>query len=74
MTLGTFIKVKFGTQGHLSESLELHMNTVNKWYMNDPKKLFMHVNSIAKWSDTPVEEVVRMIEERCDDVKHLQSK
>ena len=74
MTLGTFIKVKFGTQGHLSESLELHMNSVNKWYMNDPKKLFMHVNSIAKWSDTPVEEVVRMIEERCDDVKHLQSK
>mgnify|MGYP003135687392 CR=1 FL=1 len=74
MTLATFIKVKFGTQERLSKSLQLHAKTVNKWYNNDPKKLFMFAREIAKFSDTPTEEVIQMIEDRCDDVRHLKGK
>jgi len=73
MTLGTYIKVKFGTQDKLDEVLMLKQNTVNRWYNNDPKKLFTHVQQLAKFGDSTAEEVIRMIEERCDDVKHLQS-
>tara|TARA_R100001440_G_scaffold61179_2_gene81036 strand:+ start:9231 stop:9455 length:225 start_codon:yes stop_codon:yes gene_type:complete len=74
MTLATFIKVKFGTQERLSKSLKLHAKTVNKWYNNDPKKLFMFATEIAKFSDTPTEQVIKMIEDRCDDVRYLKSK
>ena len=74
MTLATFIKVKFGTQERLSESLLLHPKTVNKWYNNDPKKLFMYATQMAKYSDTPTQEIVQMIEDRVDDVKHLKGK
>ena len=43
MTLETFIKIKFGTQNKLGEALEVGQNTVNRWYNNDPKKFFTHV-------------------------------
>ena len=73
MTLETFIKIKFGTQNKLGEALEVGQNTVNRWYNQDPKKFFTHVQQLSKWGDVPVAEVVEMIEKRCTDVRHLQA-
>ena len=73
MTLDTFIKLKFGTQNRLGEALQVGKNTVNRWYNQDTKKFFTYVPQLSKWGDVPVEEVVKMIEQRCDDVKHLQA-
>lgn len=72
MTMGTWIKVKFGTHQKLNDALGLGRNTVNRWYNSDPKRFFMYLPQMAKWSDTPSEEVIRMIEQRVDDVRCLK--
>jgi len=72
VTLGTWIKVKFGTHQKLNDALGLGRNTVNRWYNTDPKRFFMYLPQMAKWSDTPSEEVIRMIEQRVEDVRCLK--
>ena len=73
MTMGTWIKVKFGTHNKLNDALGLGRNTVNRWYNSDPKRFFMYLPQLAKWSDTDVEEVMRMIEQRVEDVRCLKA-
>ncbi len=73
MTLQTWIKIKFGTHQRLNESLGLGKNTVNRWYNTDPKRFFMYLPQMAKWSDTDPKELIGMIEQRVDDVKALRS-
>ena len=43
MTLGTWIKVKFGTHTKLNDTLGLGKNTINRWYNSDPKRFFMYL-------------------------------
>tara|TARA_R110000751_G_scaffold255759_1_gene355305 strand:- start:1229 stop:1459 length:231 start_codon:yes stop_codon:yes gene_type:complete len=69
MILGNWIELKFGSQKRLNDSLLLGRDSVNRWYNHDPKKLFMYVPQLARFSDTPVDEVIRMIEDRVKDVK-----
>jgi len=72
MTLGTWIKVKFGTHQRLNDALGVGKNTVNRWYNTDPKRFFMYLPQLAKWSDTDPEDLIKMIEQRCDDVRALR--
>ena len=73
MTMGTWIKIKFGTHKKLDDALGLGRNTVNRWYNSDPKRFFMYLPQLAKWSDTPVNDVMDMIEQRVQDVRCLKS-
>ncbi len=73
MTLGTWIKVKFGTHIKLNESLGLGKNTVNRWYNTDPKRFLMYLPQLVKWSDTQAITIISMIEEREEDVKALRN-
>ena len=61
MILGNWIELKFGSQKRLNDSLLLGRDSVNRW--------FMYVPQLARFSDTPVDEVIRMIEDRVKDVK-----
>ena len=72
MTLGTWIKVKFGTHTKLNDALGLGKNTVNRWYNTDPKRLFMSLPQLSKWSDTEPDDLLDMITERAEDVKALR--
>ena len=72
MTMGTWIKVKFGTHQRLNDALGLGKNTVNRWYNTDPKRFFMHLPEMAKYGDTDPKELIEMIEQRCADVKVLR--
>lgn len=72
MTLGTWIKVNHGTHQKLNDALGLSRHTVNRWYNQDPKRFFMYIPQLAKSSDTDLSELIKMIEERCDDVQALR--
>lgn len=69
MTLGAWIKLKFHSQELLNSALCLTKGRVNSYYNKDPKKLFMYVPQLSKFGDTSTSEIVKMIEQRCDDVK-----
>jgi hypothetical protein len=73
MTLGTWIKVKFGTHIKLNEALGLGKNTVNRWYNTDPKRFLMYLTQLSKWSDTEVVEIINMISQREEDVAALRN-
>ena len=73
MTMGTWIKIKFGTHNKLNDALGLGRNTVNRWYNTDPKRFFMYLPQLSKWSDTDVKEVMDMIEQRVEDVRCLKA-
>ncbi len=73
MTLGAWIKLKFHSQELLNTALLLTKGSINRWYNQDPKKLFMYVPQLSKFGDTPTSEIVKMIEQRCDDVKARES-
>ena len=73
MTMGTWIKDKFGTQQRLNDALGLGKNTVNRWYNEDPKRFFMYLPQMSKWSDTESQELIDMIEQRVEDVRVLRS-
>jgi|TARA_R110001606_G_scaffold361460_1_gene514575 hypothetical protein len=73
MTLGTWIKVKFGTHNKLNETLGLGKNTINRWYNSDPKRFFMYLPQLSKWSDTEPNDLLSMIEERIEDVEALRN-
>lgn len=73
MTLGTWIKVKFQTHNKLNDTLGLGRNTVNRWYNTDPKRFYLHLPELCKWSDTEPKDVMAMIEQRVEDVRHLKS-
>jgi len=72
MTLGTWIKVKFGTHIKLNDALGLGKNTVNRWYNTDPKRFLMYLPELTKWSDTEAVAIITMITERGEDVKALR--
>ena len=71
--MGTWIKVKFGTHQRLNDALGLGKNTVNRWYNQDPKRFFMYLPQMAKWSDTDAKELIDMIEQRVEDVRVLRA-
>mgnify|MGYP003655002878 CR=1 FL=1 len=73
MTMGTWIKVKFGTHQRLNDALGLGKNTVNRWYNQGPKRFFMYLPQMAKWSDTDAKELIDMIEQRVEDVRVLRA-
>lgn len=73
MTMGTWIKDKFGTQQRLNDALGLGKNTVNRWYNEDPKRFFMYLPQMSRWSDTESQELIDMIEQRVEDVRVLRS-
>lgn len=57
----------------MNDALGVGKNTVNRWYNTDPKRFFMYLPQMAKWSDTDPKELIKMIEQRCDDVRALRS-
>lgn len=73
MTMGTWIKDKFGTQQRLNDALGLGKNTVNRWYNEDPKRFFMYLPQMSRWSDTESQELIDMIEQRVEDVRVLRA-
>ncbi len=73
MTLNTWIKLNYGTQGKLNDSLGLAQNTVNKWFNHDPKRFFMYVPKFSKETDLSYDELCKMIEERINDVRLLEN-
>jgi hypothetical protein len=73
MTMGTWIKVNFGTHDKLNSWLGLSKNTVNRWYNTDPKRFFMHLPAMARKTETDPAELMAMIEQRCDDVRALRT-
>jgi len=74
MTLGTWIKVNFGTHIRLNEALGVGKNSVNRWYNTDPKRFFMYLPQMTKWSDTEATEIIQMIEQRIEDVKAIRGR
>ena len=72
MTLGTWIKVNYSSQAKLNNELGLGKNTVTRWFNTDPKRLFLYIPQLSKASDTKLEELIQMIEERCEDVRALR--
>lgn len=72
MTLGTWIKVNYGTHIRLNEALGLGKNSVNRWYNSDPKRFFMYLPQMAKWSETQPQDLIDMIEQRIEDVKAIR--
>jgi|TARA_R110000765_G_scaffold172128_4_gene276944 hypothetical protein len=73
MTMQTWIKKNFGTHQKLNDALGLGKNTVNRWYNTDPKRFFMYLPQLSKWSDTDPAAMVDMIEQRIEDVKALRA-
>ena len=72
MTMGTWIKINCGTHTKMNDALGLGKNTVNRWYNKDPKRFFMYLPQLSKWSNTDSKELLGMIEERVEDVKALR--
>ncbi len=73
MTLGTWIKIKFGTHVKLNDTLGLGKNTINRWFNTDPKRFYMYLPQLSKWTDTDAKELVDMIEQRVEDVNALKN-
>ncbi len=74
MTLGTWIKVNYGSHQQLNDSLGLGKNTIGRWYNNDPKRFFMYLPKMSRDSSTQPVELLAMIEGRVEDVKALRGK
>jgi hypothetical protein len=72
MTMGTWIKIKFGTHAKLNDALGLGKNTVNRWYNHDPKRFLMYLPELAQQSETDTSELLHIIEGRVEDVKSLK--
>ena len=73
-SMGAFIKVHFKTHKRLDECLRLGQNTVSRWYNKDPKKFFMYLPELQKWSNEPVQDIISMIQQRQLDVEEMKKK
>ena len=73
MTLNTWIKINYGTQGKFNESLGLAQNTVNRWYNHNPKQFLLYIPKLSKETDTSYDDLCKMIEDRIEDVKLLSN-
>lgn len=71
--MSVWIRIKFGTHAKLNESLGLGKNTVNRWFNEDPRKFFQHLPEMSRLGETPVENMVEIIEQRITDVNALRS-
>ena len=72
MTMGTWIKVKYGTHREMEAALGLGRNTVNRWYNTDPKRFYMYLPEMSRTSDTDPKQLMSMIEQRVEDVRCLK--
>lgn len=70
--MGAFIKIHFGTHERLNDALGLSKNTVNRWYNSNPKRFYMYLPQLQKWSNEPTENILEMINQRCDDVQAIK--
>jgi|TARA_R110002020_G_scaffold201828_2_gene404694 hypothetical protein len=73
MTLDTWIKLNYGTQGKFNASLGLPQHTVNRWYNHKPKYFLIHLSKICADTNTSVKELIEMVESRDKEVKILES-
>ena len=71
--MGTFIKVHFGSHALLNDALGLGKNSVSRWYNDDPRRFFMYIQQLKKFSNVSLEDLVEMIEQRVEDVDALKS-
>ena len=71
MTLNTWIKINYGTQQKLNDSLGLSLHQVNRWYNHNPRKFLIHLSRLSTDTDTPFKVLIEMIEQREVDVKIL---
>jgi len=70
--MGAFIKIHFGTHERLNDALGLSKNTVNRWYNSNPKRFYMYLPQLQKWSNETTENILEMINQRCDDVQAIK--
>ena len=70
--MGAFIKIHFKTHERLNDALGLSKNTVNRWYNSNPKKFYMYLPQLQKWSNETTENILEMINQRCDDVQAIK--
>lgn len=70
--MGAFIKIHFGTHERLNDALGLSKNTVNRWYNSNPKRFYMYIPQLQKWSNETTENILEMINQRCDDVQAIK--
>jgi len=74
ITMSVWIKLNYGTHAKLNEALGLGKNTANRWFNDDPRKFFQYIPQLSKDSDTPLDDLVQIIEQRIVDVEALRSK
>ena len=53
--------------------LGLSKNTVNRWFNNDPKKFYTHITKISEETDTTTKDLIKMVEQRIEDLKLLKA-
>jgi hypothetical protein len=70
--MGAFIKIHFKTHERLNDALGLSKNTVNRWYNSNPKRFYMYIPQLQKWSNETTENILEMINQRCDDVQAIK--
>ena len=70
--MGAFIKIHFKTHERLNDALGLSKNTVNRWYNSNPKRFYMYLPQLQKFSNEPTENLLKMINQRCDDVQAIK--
>ena len=70
--MGAFIKIHFKTHERLNDALGLSKNTVNRWYNSNPKRFYMYLPQLQKWSNEPTERIVQVIDQRCDGVQAIK--
>jgi hypothetical protein len=73
-SMGAFIKIHFKTHERLNDALGLSKNTINRWYNSNPKKFYMYLPELHKFSKEPMDDMIEMIKQRCDDVQAIQDK
>jgi len=71
-SMGAFIKIHFKTHERLNDALGLSKNTVNRWYNSNPKRFYMYIPQLQKWSNETTENILEMINQRCDDVQAIK--
>jgi len=71
-SMGAFIKIHFKTHERLNDALGLSKNTVNRWYNSNPKRFYMYLPQLQKFSNEPTENILEMINQRCDDVQAIK--
>jgi len=72
--MGAFIKIHFKSHKRLNECLMLGQNTVSRWYNKDPKKFFMYLPQLQKWTNEPMEDIIYMIQQRQLDVEEMKKR